>query len=528
MSVEAPASLVPLAGVGDLGMDGTRDCLVCRGPLFTTAEPLAMFPAHQPPAQRLLKAANAPEDALESQLGSEVLGRAELLAGVTASPVLRGLVWLQLALTPFWVKSLKWFMVVWFLCAVGLGPALFLFNDGRFPLDNLAVGYACVMVLSTTIAAASLMGLFLRGRTVAARDQDLSGHPLAVFARWRQLVDSGASEKPGSAPSLVLHSQGDPLCPCGECVAPLFQSAVALRLLEQAYRTVISIALIFFGQYTVLVTFSERTWSSPWSAFVAAAFRGCAGLDSAPETLIRTTISSVALTAFIITTNSMVTVGGNVAAVRLGLRLHSRGLKRALSSFLDNHETALFRGGTFSEVDQEPFVGVCERLAFLWRNRFPAFSSTPYIIIGYVIAPLVGIVANIAAGTCVPLWCLLTLAFSLVLIVTDIINFASSNSQVSAASSLLLRAYRESKLLLARAGVAGLAGTPAARSLSEYADLIAAYAQADGCEARFMGFVVRYGTARTFAVTMFTVGVGLWSILRTAGVTVTLDTACME
>jgi hypothetical protein len=123
--------------------------------------------------------------------------------------------------------------------------------------------------------------------------------------------------------------------------------------------------------------------------------------------------------------------------------------------------------------------------------------------------PILSAIANIAVGSCIPIWACFLLGYLLFLMFTDLVNIASSNAQIDTVSSLLLQARKEAKLMLARASVLGLSGTPAELSLVQHTDLLVTYAAADGCAGRFLGFVVRYGTVRTFAIILFTLIVGL-------------------
>ena len=103
---------------------------------------------------------------------------------------------------------------------------------------------------------------------------------------------------------------------------------------------------------------------------------------------------------------------------------------------------------------------------------------------------------------------------------TDFVNFAVSNSHVDQITLLYFVALAELRLLLMRTNGQGDSEVP--RRLV-YTDLLLANLAegSDRYKARFFGFAIGFGMLRTLAVTLFALGIGLWSILRGAGVGVT-------
>jgi hypothetical protein len=95
---------------------------------------------------------------------------------------------------------------------------------------------------------------------------------------------------------------------------------------------------------------------------------------------------------------------------------------------------------------------------------------------------------------------------------------------VDSISSLYLEARDE---LLAQLAEAGPEIDPAIeRHLRLQADLLGSLADGERYKARFLGFPISFGVLRTLLVTAFTLGIGLWSILRNFGVFVTAESFC--
>lgn len=141
---------------------------------------------------------------------------------------------------------------------------------------------------------------------------------------------------------------------------------------------------------------------------------------------------------------------------------------------------------------------------------------------------LSGLNHNKAAGSCVTLW---SLAYLLVNIAYN--SFALTvlpivNSQITTITSLYGDAQRALDTLIAQAS--GLPQTPERRDviarLSAHSTLLQTFKEADHLRAKFLGIPVTWGVVKTFFVTLFTLGVGLWSVLKGVGVFFTLQTVC--
>ncbi|KAI9009025.1 hypothetical protein DFJ74DRAFT_738138, partial [Hyaloraphidium curvatum] len=134
---------------------------------------------------------------------------------------------------------------------------------------------------------------------------------------------------------------------------------------------------------------------------------------------------------------------------------------------------------------------------------------------------LPGAAVTAASSSCVALWMVFLLVTVLVVFTQEMLSVAAANAEIDRAASLYL-AYRTRILVL----LAGEPPAPVASALQRHADLLDAFARTEEKQGRFLGFRVGYAVVRGFLATVLTVAVGLWSVLRGAGVGFTLETVC--
>jgi hypothetical protein len=89
-----------------------------------------------------------------------------------------------------------------------------------------------------------------------------------------------------------------------------------------------------------------------------------------------------------------------------------------------------------------------------------------------------------------------------------------------------LDAQREIREMLVDARRLGSKRPELVPELEEHDRVLGSYLESDRFRARFLGFVVDYGVGRTLVVTIFTISVGLWSVLRGLGVTLSPGAIC--
>jgi hypothetical protein len=164
----------------------------------------------------------------------------------------------------------------------------------------------------------------------------------------------------------------------------------------------------------------------------------------------------------------------------------------------------------------------------LWRSH--DVSDTYTIFVTTLIPGLAGLalIINMAVGSCCPAWNVMRIVLSLVYSSLSLSSLPVSNSQISTVVSLYGDAERALDALIASAS--RLPQTCARRdvinSLSAHATVLLSLEKTDRLRARFLGVPVTWGLVKTLFVTLFTLGVGLWSILKGVGVFFTMQTVC--
>lgn len=127
------------------------------------------------------------------------------------------------------------------------------------------------------------------------------------------------------------------------------------------------------------------------------------------------------------------------------------------------------------------------------------------------------------SGSCIPAWILANVAINVTIDGFNLSNYAISNSHVGVIGLLYKQERDDLQLLLARS-------TTASRDirldLMFYETLLSSQSDVDCFKARFLGFQISFEVLRTLAVTLFTLGIGLYSTLRGLSVFVNPQTFC--
>lgn len=105
----------------------------------------------------------------------------------------------------------------------------------------------------------------------------------------------------------------------------------------------------------------------------------------------------------------------------------------------------------------------------------------------------------------------------------ELISFALSNSQVDAIGLLYDQARDELRISLAHASTSD---RNVRQDLRYHELVLSSLAEVERYKARFLGFAVTFGLLRTLVATLFTLGIGLYSIMRGFGTFVTPETFC--
>ncbi|KAI9022435.1 hypothetical protein DFJ74DRAFT_721600 [Hyaloraphidium curvatum] len=364
--------------------------------------------------------------------------------------------------------------------------------------------------------------------------------PFAPAVRWLKLARASSSlgqtgEPTGDAalearedsktavagPVLLQHDSDDPMCSCPRpsCARGVISADFRWRVADLvgfvASRWAIHILLL----WTPLVTLAPVFWGTAWSA----AFGGVA-------------------CAFALLSDPVLGLGRSfgpiitASSASFASRMQQRAVSRALASLLDRYRAALASGGgqeppsdpEGGDVGRELYVRLHLRLSVGWSGRFTHLGTFSRLLAARIAALVLGLILNIAAGSCVAAWQLAFLLFVLLFFFAEMAYVAEANRQLDGVVAL----YRAAQLSIR--DLAALAGRrPAAQptkdmleQLSRHDALLSSFVEVRSLRARVAGFPVSYPLLRTLAATLFTVGVGIWSVLRGAGVALTVQTVC--
>ncbi len=115
---------------------------------------------------------------------------------------------------------------------------------------------------------------------------------------------------------------------------------------------------------------------------------------------------------------------------------------------------------------------------------------------------------------------------------SDLINLSVSNGQINDLAELYSEARHEIRELLVPAlrSVTDIVDSPrnaAIKSLTMHSELLESYLEIERFKSRLGGYVVGFGLVRTLIAGTATAMIGLWTVLRAAGVAFTMETMCV-
>lgn len=130
-------------------------------------------------------------------------------------------------------------------------------------------------------------------------------------------------------------------------------------------------------------------------------------------------------------------------------------------------------------------------------------------------------------GSCVTAGTLGLLAMGFYALLLELVNTSVVNSGTDEISALWISTSRSLKrLLLEVERDPVLQATNIKAQIASHDAFLLSFADTSPYKARIFGVQVTMGLVRTLVVTAFTVGLGLWSILRGSGVYVTMESVC--
>ncbi|KAI9003509.1 hypothetical protein DFJ74DRAFT_713723 [Hyaloraphidium curvatum] len=135
---------------------------------------------------------------------------------------------------------------------------------------------------------------------------------------------------------------------------------------------------------------------------------------------------------------------------------------------------------------------------------------------------------NAAAGSCVAAWQLVYLGFVLCWSFAELGIYASANAQIAAVQRLYADARGEIRALAARIAADPDPALCALRRQLAAHDAVLEWStgEAEKAGAKMFGFPITGGVIRGLLITLFTLGVGLWTVLRGLGIFLTVETMC--
>ncbi|KAI9002093.1 hypothetical protein DFJ74DRAFT_696581 [Hyaloraphidium curvatum] len=373
--------------------------------------------------------------------------------------------------------------------------ALWLLNPrAEHPYPDKQVGFATAALLFT----------FLGLMVAAVRDKkaekgmdemlntspagDFSGHPYAGVARWTQLLESGPS-------ALTAHDPQDHLCPCPlkSCAGDSADAAAREALITGTVALSFEVCGNVLIHWTVIVTFAPVTYTTPWAIFIIVVF--CMNLFF--QEISTPYPSSIA----------------SHPPMDLAKRLRSRAVMLVLRDLLHRERNVVDREAVPTDpLTAEQYAILHRELSRTWRS-FLARSSHPRTLYATILVLFVGSgIIYLIGEACVPIWVPIIFAEFTLVLLRDLALLALWNSSIE-----------QIRLLYASTVVELLSiGTPSAR---RHADLITAFVGED-VRGKWMGFLVDFSAVRTAGVTLFTLGVGLYTIFRGLNISFPVSTVC--
>ncbi|KAI9022625.1 hypothetical protein DFJ74DRAFT_706597 [Hyaloraphidium curvatum] len=465
---------------------------------FTPDEFLLLFPD--------LPASESPLAPLPADPAAELRvsrTRAWLL-GALPTPLLRGITRLQFALAPLTqLLTVSALLVVEMTLIIATGWA-FRSAIPVFGTTQLAAGTAVFLVGLTPsiLAAPSLDASFRHSR-------DPPHHPLTQLALWAEL----ARRKPSL--SLLRHDADVPagLCPCpaATCAGSLPGGVGLGRLLEVAYELVGALAVSGFVPTSTALygAYISLTWTTGWSTALAVLFVALNTLHSFCYSVC------------------VACLRPGMKALELSLRLHHQAALLSLQDLVGRFRNRLSvpaqSAGDCADLrKEETFTSLHGFLVLEWQGRLSTIerfiTSTSMVILTFFVFGIV----FVSTGSCLPMWLIGYPIFGFGELLAALLNFTASNAQVYKVTRLFALAEKQLADLAARADPSH----PALPTLRARLRQLRLCADGAPYTARVAGIDVGPGFVRALLVTLFTVCVGLFTLLKGAGVRFTIESFC--
>ncbi|KAI9005142.1 hypothetical protein DFJ74DRAFT_409509 [Hyaloraphidium curvatum] len=503
-------------------MDASAVDAPASGPAtrFSAAEWAALFPSPVTPGPDAADA-DVPHELRELALRvaaeravAPPLDLDALLAGLEGAPVTRQLVRVGAFLKRRGLPHYGLMELTHQAFALFFVLLVWIENDGRFGTRQLVVATVASFVRVAIWDARLMTGHFLPSEkevfmkpSAADSGSSVDGNVLAGLVRYRELVQAGGT-------LLTEHVPGDPLCACPKpgCTGGLtwvtFFSYTASAAVQIACMLTWPVVL---RVWTPAVTLGSVTWSTPWAATLVVL-----GIVFISWLMVVTTLMQVA------------TYARNGAAFALDTRLRRRAAQLCLEDLLERLRDALARpDGTWKprEAESEPYMALHGALVTTWRRTKAGSDPSRAVMLTGLLAEVVAVLIFVIGSSCIPspnLAGVLYIIFTL--LVFDLLVLAAANTSPDRIAALFRSASHSLRSIGTAAAASGRTDLAAAASWHDR--FLSGFADVDPYRIRAFGAPVTFDLVRTVVATLFTLGVGLWSLLRGAGVGVTIGIVC--
>ncbi|KAI9015371.1 hypothetical protein DFJ74DRAFT_259792 [Hyaloraphidium curvatum] len=410
------------------------------------------------------------------------------------------------------------YLPCFFLGWIGFGLPLlastFVFNNGRFSDKHLAVGFAA-MAFSTVYVFVLYVVFMLSLPGVPA----IYANVLQGAANWHKLVVKGTS------PLLAHRETQDRKCPCPlpSCSGRL---TTGFGWAHWVYTAVMLVAAQFstttFAFWTPLISFSSSVWGSAWAVPAALVL-----VFTAATNLVTCLTSNIGNASLIELANRVQT-----RAVNIALRSTMEGLHARLYFRLDSNKLSLSRHEHPHHTTAEQSIDnelkehsrLYMRLIGRWRRASSDLNRPRALFVALFPGWVIPGVIYAAGSGCINVFVVSCIAFAAVLILVDLAVIAASNEGPGRAAA----EYRAASMLLrelsARARAAGDAELAA--DACDFRRVFDAYADVGDVRAKLLGFPVSWAVLRSLVVGFATLFIGMWTLLKSAGITLTIESFC--
>jgi hypothetical protein len=222
-----------------------------------------------------------------------------------------------------------------------------------------------------------------------------------------------------------------------------------------------------------------------------------------------------------------------VPLTKLTTRIYHRASSLALGSFLERSKEDLRNPPPLSmdaKSQPELFVQLHGRYMETWSTH-NLNKTDLYAVFAATLMPgsyLLATIINAAVGGCLTFWTILGILNRVVYSTFGLLFLPVVNRQITTVVELYTTTQRSLNTILAEAS--RLPPTPERQhviaQLQAHSTLLGTFEKADRLRAKFLGFPVTWGFVKTYFLTLFTLGVGLWSVLKGSGVGFTLQSVC--